>query len=49
LEPLIAQYARERYQGERFGDFCIRAGHVAATIQGPDFHLNLKPEALAAR
>jgi sulfite reductase (NADPH) hemoprotein beta-component len=49
LEPLIAQYARERQQGERFGDFCIRAGHVSATIQGPDFHLNLKPEALAAR
>lgn len=49
LEPLIAQYARARHEGERFGDFCIRAGHVAATVQGPDFHLNLKPEALAAR
>ncbi|MBN8457199.1 MAG: NADPH-dependent assimilatory sulfite reductase hemoprotein subunit [Verrucomicrobia bacterium] len=49
LEPLIAQYARERHDGERFGDFCIRAGHVEATVQGPDFHLNLKPGALTAR
>lgn len=49
LEPLIAQYARERREGERFGDFCIRVGHVAATVQGPDFHLNLKPGALAVR
>lgn len=49
LEPLIAQYARERQDGERFGDFCIRAGHVEATIQGPDFHLNLKPGTLTAR
>ena len=49
LEPLIAQYARERHDGERFGDFCIRAGHVAATVQGPDFHLNLKPGALTVR
>jgi sulfite reductase (NADPH) hemoprotein beta-component len=49
LEPLIAQYAQSRHDGERFGDFCIRAGHVAATVQGPDFHLNLKPEALNAK
>jgi sulfite reductase (NADPH) hemoprotein beta-component len=49
LEPLIAHYAKARHDGERFGDFCIRAGHVAATVQGPDFHLNLKPEALNAK
>ena len=36
-----------RKDGERFGDFCIREGYVAETIQGPDFHKNLKPEALA--
>jgi sulfite reductase (NADPH) hemoprotein beta-component len=49
LEPLIADYAKARLQGERFGDFCIRAGYVAATIQGPDFNQNLKPEALNAK
>jgi len=45
LAPLIARYARERLDGERFGDFCIRAGYVAATVQGADFHQNVKPEA----
>ena len=45
LSPVIAHYARERHDGERFGDFCIRAGYVAATMQGSDFHHNLKPEA----
>lgn len=45
LAPIIAAYARERLDGERFGDFCIRAGYVAATVQGGDFHKNVKPEA----
>jgi sulfite reductase (NADPH) hemoprotein beta-component len=48
LAPIFAHYAQERNEGERFGDFCIRAGYVAATIQGPDFHKNLKPGALAS-
>jgi sulfite reductase (NADPH) hemoprotein beta-component len=48
LAPIIARYARERGAGERFGDFCIRAGYVNATTQGRDFHLNIKPEALNA-
>ena len=48
LAPIIARYARERNEGERFGDFCIRAGYVNATVQGRDFHQNLKPEALKA-
>ena len=47
LAPIFQSYAKERNDGERFGDFCIRTGHVAETIQGPDFHKNLKPEALA--
>ncbi len=47
LSPIISRYAKERQAGERFGDFCIRAGYVAETIQGGDFHKNLKPEALA--
>ncbi len=29
LEPLFAAYARERQPGEGFGDFTVRAGHVA--------------------
>ncbi|MGD7652889.1 MAG: NADPH-dependent assimilatory sulfite reductase hemoprotein subunit, partial [Verrucomicrobiales bacterium] len=49
LAPVISRYAKEREDGERFGDFCIRAGIVAETIQGGDFHKNLKPEALKAR
>ncbi len=47
LAPIIARYARERDDGERFGDFCIRAGYVAATVQGADFHHHVKPEASA--
>lgn len=38
LEPLIAEYARERSDGEPFGDYVIRAGHIAATGNGLDFH-----------
>lgn len=30
LEPLFAGYARERQQGEGFGDYLVRAGHVPA-------------------
>jgi sulfite reductase (NADPH) hemoprotein beta-component len=49
LAPVIARYARERHDGERFGDFCIRVGLVEATVQGRDFHENIKPEALVVR
>jgi sulfite reductase (NADPH) hemoprotein beta-component len=48
LAPIITRYARERNDGERFGDFCIRAGYVNATKEGRDFHHNIKPEALKA-
>lgn len=47
LDPLLEHYAKERNDGERFGDFVIRAGYVNETIQGPDFHKNIKPEALS--
>jgi sulfite reductase (NADPH) hemoprotein beta-component len=47
LAPIIRRYAKERNQGERFGDFCIRAGYVAATEQGKDFHQNVLAEAHA--
>lgn len=47
LAPLLESYAKERLPGERFGDFVIRAGHVAPTETGRDFHANLAPELAA--
>jgi sulfite reductase (NADPH) hemoprotein beta-component len=40
LDPLLAAYAKERAPNERFGDFVIRAGFVAKTGNGADFHAN---------
>lgn len=45
LRPIIEDYAKTREEGEKFGDFVIRAGYIAATENGADFHKNLKPEA----
>ena len=42
LEPLFAAYAAERQKGERFGDFVIRAGFVAASGNGREFHANVR-------
>ncbi len=42
LDPLIARYAKERNDGEHFGDFVIRAGVIAATKQGNQFHDDVK-------
>jgi sulfite reductase (NADPH) hemoprotein beta-component len=47
LGPIISHYAKARHTNERFGDFCIRSGYVNETLQGADFHKNIKPEALA--
>ena len=41
LDPIFAAYAAQRQKGERFGDFTIRAGFVAATGNGCDFHANV--------
>jgi len=41
LTPMIEQYAAERNDGEPFGDFVIRAGIIAETIEGRDFHDNV--------
>ena len=38
LAPIIRRYAKERQEGERFGDFTIRAGYVKATTEGRLFH-----------
>ena len=32
------RYKRERRDGERFGDYVIPAGFIAATVNGTDFH-----------
>jgi sulfite reductase (NADPH) hemoprotein beta-component len=41
LRPLFAAYAGGRAEGERFSDFVIRTGVVAATTTGNRFHADL--------
>ncbi len=41
LEPLIQAYARNRLDDERFGDFVIRAGFIAASGNGAAFHADV--------
>jgi sulfite reductase (NADPH) hemoprotein beta-component len=43
LDPLFAAYAAGRKTSERFGDFVVRAGYVAASGNGADFHANVRP------
>ena len=38
LDGVIARYARERLDGERFGDFAIRAGYVPEVREGRSFN-----------
>lgn len=38
LDAVIAHYARERLDGERFGDFVIRAGYAPEVKAGRDFN-----------
>src|SRR5271165_3101002 len=44
LSPLFEAYAKARKPGERFGDYVIRAGIVAETTAGLNFHANLSAE-----
>lgn len=37
LQPIIADYAQNRNEGEKFGDFVIRKKYVAETLKGSDF------------
>lgn len=37
LNPIIADYAQNRTDGEKFGDFVIRKNYVNATLKGSDF------------
>jgi sulfite reductase (NADPH) hemoprotein beta-component len=41
LTPIFAAYATRRTENETFGDFVVRAGIVARTVEGRDFHENL--------
>jgi len=37
LKSIIADYAQNRIDGEKFGDFVIRRQYVKATLKGSDF------------
>lgn len=39
LTPIIQHYAKERNEGERFGDFVVRQGYVKPVYDGRDFHV----------
>jgi sulfite reductase (NADPH) hemoprotein beta-component len=38
LEPILEDYSKEKNEGEKFGNFCIRKEYVKATSEGADFH-----------
>lgn len=38
LRPILFQYVKERQEGERFGDYVIRAGYIEEVHSGLDFH-----------
>jgi sulfite reductase (NADPH) hemoprotein beta-component len=38
LRPILNRYAKERTEGEHFGDFCIRGEYVKEVHSGLDFH-----------
>jgi sulfite reductase (NADPH) hemoprotein beta-component len=44
LDPLLGDFAKNRQKDEHFSDFVIRTGYVAATTNGPDFHVNTGPQ-----
>lgn len=41
LTPMLREFARSRLEGEHFGDFVIRAGHIKPTVSGRTFHEDL--------
>ncbi|MFB5265596.1 assimilatory sulfite reductase (NADPH) hemoprotein subunit [Paenibacillus enshidis] len=40
LRLIITRYAKERQEGEHFGDFVIRAGYVDEVLDGREFHVS---------
>lgn len=49
LTPVIQDYAKNRSDGERFGDFVIRAGYVKATNEGREFHADIEDASVPAK
>ncbi len=47
LKPIIKDYAKNRNDGEHFGDFVIRKEYIKATKNGADFHANIAADARA--
>ncbi len=45
LKPILLAYAKEREDGERFGDFTVRKGYVKATPSGNQFHADIAEDA----
>ena len=41
LDAIFAAYSTQRHPDERFGEFTIRAGYVAQSGNGRDFHANV--------
>jgi len=41
LTSILEDFAKNKLEGEHFGDFTIRAGYVKPTIEGKDFNQNL--------
>ncbi len=41
LKPILQAYAKEREEGERFGDFTVRKGYVKATDANSHFHADV--------
>ncbi len=41
LKPILLAYAKEREEGERFGDFTVRQGYVKATNADSHFHADV--------
>ncbi len=44
LKPMIKRYALERLEGERFGDFTIRAGYISPTTAGKEWYVGMGGE-----
>jgi sulfite reductase (NADPH) hemoprotein beta-component len=42
LEPILQHYAKDRQEGEHFGDFTIRTGYVKPTLISNQFHNDVK-------
>ena len=38
MKGFLKSYSQDRKEGERFGDWCIRAGHIKPTTEGKTFH-----------